>query len=98
MSASASNYSYLEIIYGHDPATHGFSSQKVNAPHAKRVNLSQIEAQGAYMVMYVGECLINDKQITFSRGNGLSILGSNFTLGGFANNNEMKIYKVIGWK
>ena len=97
LSSTAANFKFLEIFYAHNSGLYGYNSTRVHAPNGKRVCLSQIEGQGAYIVMYTGHIAISGTSVSFTGGGGLSIHGSNFTLGGFANNNEMKLYKIIGY-
>jgi hypothetical protein len=97
LSLDASHLRYMEIFYSHNYGAYGFKSVRVENPNGKRVTLDLIEGQGAYIVMYTGHIIINGQSVTFTSGDGLSIHGSNFTLGGFAGSNEMKIHKIIGY-
>lgn len=98
LSVNASNFKYIDIFYSHDPASFGYKSVRLHSPNGKTAGLDLVEGQGPYMATYVAHVAVNGTSVSFSRGNGMSIYGVNFTLAGFVQANEIKIYKVVGYR
>lgn len=98
LSVTASNFRYLDIFYSHDPSSFGYKSVRLHSPNGKAAGLDLVEGQGPYMATYVAHVAVNGTSVSFSRGNGMSIYGVNFTLAGFVQINEIKIYKVVGYR
>lgn len=100
LSETSANFTYLEIFYTRNTAD-GFSSVKVYSPNGKYANLMLIPAQISNDIGFYGARIyINGTSITFQNGKGMTINGSgdNFYKSGYSITNEIKIFRVIGYR
>lgn len=96
LSETAANFSYIDIIYSKNTAV-GYSTTRVYEPNTKNVNLTEIDTNVAdYISIYGCSITINGTSLTFNNGKGVALTSTG--VDGFSNNNEVKIYKVIGYK
>lgn len=100
LSETAANYNYLEIFYSANTSA-GYASMKVSAPNGKTINLNHMGGQSSnYLECYSAQVAISGTSVTFKSGKSMSInnTGSSWGWGGFSNTNEIKIYKILGYK
>lgn len=97
LNETAANFSYIDVVYSRDAGTYGYQTKRLYAPNGKRLTIDITEAQGAYMTFYTSKIAVSGTSISFVGGNGMSISNS-FQLAGFVNVNEIKIFKVLGYK
>lgn len=100
LSETSANFTYLEIFYTRNTVD-GFSSIKVYSPNGKYANLMLIPAQFSKDIGFYGaRVYISGTSITFQNGKGMTINGSgdNFYKSGYTLDNEIKIFRVIGYR
>ncbi len=100
LSETSANFTYLEIFYAKD-LNSGFSSIKIYYPNGKYGNLVLIPTNYTSDIGFYGcRILINGASITFQDGRGMTINGidNNFYKSGYSINNEIKIFRVIGYR
>ena len=102
LSQTAANFSYLEIFFSRN-TNNGYDCTKIYSPNGKKANLNLTEISPNGVILYNALVTISGTSITFNGGRGLAIYGvsgsgSNVWCDGYADDNEIKIYRVIGYK
>lgn len=104
LSESVANYSYIDIVYSQGaPSGKGYATQRIYSPNNQRANMTICDGiTDGYMAIYTLTITISTNKINFVNGKGISIhepdASNALYAGGWAGNNQMKIYKVIGYK
>lgn len=104
LNESVANYSYIDIVYSQgSPDGKGYATQRIYAPNNKRVNITICDGiTDGYMAIYTATISISTNTIRWINGKGISIhepdASNALYAGGWAGNNQIKIYKVIGYK
>jgi hypothetical protein len=100
LSANSGNYRYIEVYFSRTPTT-TFGFTKIYNPNGKRVSLT-LNEHGAPIVVYATTIRFSDNKILFGDGAGLALyannVGDNVTVNGISTTNEIKIFKVLGYK
>ena len=97
LSETAANFNYLEVYYALTTDS-GYSCSKAQSPNGKKVNLQIVNGIATNNISIAGCTIsISGTSITFSAGKTIAI-ASGFTLNGFSNTNEIKIYKILGYR
>ena len=97
LSKSAEDYQYIEIFYFRNK-NRGLSSCKLYLPNNKKACLSLNEiGDNNAISMYSGLISILGTSMTWGGGRGLALY-PDATVAGASNVNEIKIYRVIGYK
>ena len=97
LSQTAANFNYIEIYYALNTDS-GYSCSKVQSPNGKKANLQIVNGIATNNISIAGCTIsISGTSVTFSAGKTIAI-ASGFTLNGFSNTNEIKIYKILGYR
>lgn len=97
LSKTAANFNYLEVYYALTTDS-GYSCSKVQSPNGKKANLQIVNGIATNNISIAGCTIsISGTSVTFSAGKTIAI-ASGFTLNGFSNTNEIKIYKILGYR
>ena len=102
LNETSANFSSLEIFFSRN-TNMGYDSAKIFGPNGKKANLHLAETGQNGLVLYNAIVAISGTSITFRSGNGISryaLSGSNSGVWcyGVGSTNEIKIYKVIGYR
>ena len=102
LNETSANFSSLEIFFSRN-TNMGYDSAKIFGPNGKKANLHLAETGQNGLVLYNAIVAISGTSITFRSGKGISIYalsGSNSGVwcDGVGSTNEIKIYKVIGYR
>ena len=97
LSETSANFNYLEVYYALTTDS-GYSCSKVQSPNGKKANLQIVNGIATNNISIAGCTIsISGTSVTFSAGKTIAI-ASGFTLNGFSNTNEIKIYKILGYR
>lgn len=96
LNNDASNYTYIEIVYGAD---NYYFYSKIYNPNGKHFGLMTpyVSSANENQYLYTSSYLINGSQIQFEKASNTGINSSNSILD-FGTDSYIKIYKVLGYK